>query len=332
MRSGREGTYVMTAYLIRRATQALLLLFFLSIAFFLLVHALPGGPQAVLFSPRMTAETRANLEHLYGLDQPLAVQYLLWFKNVLGGNFGNSFSDGQLVTTEIVGRVQPTLELFLSAMGFALVLALSLGVLSAVRKYSLIDYIVTVLAYFGISMPVFWFALILQELFGVQLHILPTSGRETCSIYGCATPFDSFIDAAQHLILPTIVLSLLFLAGWSRYLRASMIEVLNQDYVRTARAKGLSSRTVLFRHALRNALIPFITQIAIDVGLIFGGAVVTETVFAWPGLGRLFYDALSHRDFPILEALLLLGSASVIFFNLFADVLYSAIDPRIRYS
>ncbi|MBA3824303.1 MAG: ABC transporter permease [Ktedonobacterales bacterium] len=323
---------MMTAYLIRRLSQAILLLLVLSIAFFLLVHALPGGPQAVLFSPRMTAETRANLEHLYGLDQSLPVQYLLWFKNVLGGNFGNSFSDGQLVTTEIAGRIPPTLELFGAAMSFTLVLAVLLGVLSAVRKYSLMDYMVTVLAYFGISMPVFWFALILQEFIGVQLHLLPTSGRETCSIYGCATPFDVFVDGAQHLLMPMFVLSLLFLAGWSRYLRASMIEVLNQDYVRTARAKGLSPRTVIFRHALRNALIPFVTQVAIDVGLIFGGAVVTETVFAWPGLGRLFYDALSHRDFPILEALLLLGSASVIFLNLFADVLYSAIDPRIRYS
>jgi peptide/nickel transport system permease protein len=322
----------MTAYLVRRLGQAVFLLVLLSIGFFLLVHALPGGPQAVLFSPRMTAETRANLEHLYGLDQPLPVQYLLWVRNVVQGNFGNSFSDGQLVTNEISGRTPPTLELFLAAMGFALVLAILLGVVSAVRKYSLLDYTLTVLAYFGISMPVFWFGLILQQFFGVQLHILPVSGQGSCDVYYCATFFDHLVDGIQHLILPMLVLSFLFLASWSRYLRASMIEALNQDYVRTAKAKGLSQRTVIFRHAMRNALTPFVTQVAIDFSLIFGGAVITETVFAWPGLGRLFYDALSHRDFPILEALLLLGSASVIFFTMLADVLYSAIDPRIRYS
>ncbi len=296
------------------------------------MHALPGGPQAVLFSPRMTAETRANLERLYGLDKPLPVQYVLWLKNVLGGNFGNSFADGQVVTTEIAGRIPSTLELFGTAMSFALVMAMLLGVLSAVRKYSVVDYLVTVLAYFGISVPVFWFGLVLQELFSVQLHILPPLGQGSCDIYGCNTPIDAFVDGVQHIILPTIVLSLLFLAGWSRYLRASMIEALNQDYVRTAKAKGLSTRAVIYRHALRNALTPFITQVAIDLGLIFGGAVITEHVFAWPGLGRLFYDSLEARDFPILEALLLLGAASVIFFNLFADVVYSAIDPRIRYS
>lgn len=322
----------MSTYIIRRLTQAVLLLFLLSICFFGLVHAMPGGPAAVLFSPRMTPETRMNLERLYGLDKPLPVQYVLWLRNVVQGNFGNSFSDGQLVTTEISGRAPATLELFGAAMSFALIFALLLGVLSAVRKYSLLDYIVTVLAYFGISMPVFWFALIMQETFGVQLHLLPTFGQTSCYVYGCNTPVDAFVDYLQHLALPMFVLSLLFLAGWSRYLRASMIEALNQDYVRTAKAKGLSSRVVIFRHALRNALIPFITQIAIDVGLIFGGAVITETVFAWPGVGRLFFDALEHRDFPILEAMLLIGSASVIAANLLADVLYSAVDPRIRYS
>jgi peptide/nickel transport system permease protein len=322
----------MWAYLIRRLLQAAVMMFLLSIAFFVLVHALPGGPQAVLFSPRMTQQTRLNLEHLYGLDKPLPVQYLLWLKNVLQGNFGNSFSDGQVVTTEIAGRIPATLELFLAAMGFALILALSLGVLSAVRKYSLMDYIVTVIAYFGISMPVFFFALIMQEAFAVQLHLLPPSGQTNCYIYGCNTPFDALVDYAQHLILPMIVLSLLFLAGWSRYLRASMIEVLSQDYVRTAKAKGLSQRVVVFRHALRNALIPFITQVAIDFGLIVNGAVITETVFAWPGLGRLFFTSIQARDFPILEAMLLMFSASVIGFNLLADLLYGAIDPRIRYS
>lgn len=322
----------MGAYIIRRLIQATLLLFLLSIAFFLLVHAMPGGPEAVLFSPRMPLSVRLALRHAYGLDQPLPLQYLSWLKNVMVGNFGNSFSDGQLVSAEIAGRFPATLELFAGAMSLALVLAVLLGVISAVRKYSLLDYIITILAYFGISMPLFWFGLILQQIFGVRLGLLPTFGQTSCDTYGCYSLLDYISDYGSHLILPSIVLAMLFIASWSRYLRSSMISVLSQDYVRTAHAKGLSSRTVFFRHALRNALIPFVTQVAIDFGLIMGGATITETVFAWPGLGRLFLNSLSARDFPILEAMLLMGSASVILCNLLADVLYGVIDPRIRYS
>jgi peptide/nickel transport system permease protein len=322
----------MIAYLTRRLLQSALLLFLLSIAFFLLVHAMPGGPEAVLFSPRMPQSVRLQLRHDYGLDQPLPLQYVSWLKNVAVGNFGNSFSDGQLVLPEIAGRVPATLELFAGAMSFALVMALLLGVISAVRRYSLTDYFITILAYFGISMPLFFFGLILQQTFGVKLGWLPPFGQQTCDIYGCNSLMDYITDYGSHLILPSIVLSLLFIASWSRYLRSSMINVLEQDYVRTARAKGLSARVVFFRHALRNALIPFVTQVAIDFGLIVGGATITENVFAWPGLGRLFYTSLTARDFPILEAMLLMTSASVILFNLLADVVYGIIDPRIRLS
>ena len=322
----------MWPYITRRSIQALLMLFLLSIGFFLLVHAMPGGPEAVLFSPRMPASVRANLRHSYGLDQSLPLQYISWLRNVLRGNFGNSFADGQLVSNEILGRFPATLELFIAAMVIALSFAVGLGVLSAVRKYSLFDYIVTVLAYFGISMPIFWFALILQQFFGVRLHWLPPSGQTACDIAGCYSITDYLWDYGTHLILPAIVLSLLFIAGWSRYLRSSMIDAINQDYVRTAKAKGLTLRAVYFRHALRNALIPLVTQVAIDFGLVVGGAVITESVFAWPGLGRLFYNALSARDFPMLQAILLMGSASIIFFNLVADVIYGMIDPRIRYA
>jgi peptide/nickel transport system permease protein len=322
----------MTAYIIRRLMQALVLLFLLTIAFFLLVHAMPGGPEAVLFSPRMPQSVRLALRHDYGLDQPLPLQYVSWLRNILVGNFGNSFSDGQLVTTEIGGRLPATLELFAGAMSLALILALLLGVISAVKKYTLTDYLITILAYFGISMPLFWFARILQQFFGVILGWLPPFGQSSCDTNGCYSATDYISDYGSHLILPSIVLSLLFIASWSRYLRSSMITVLDQDYVRTARAKGLSARSVFFRHALRNALMPFITQVAIDFGLIVGGATITETIFAWPGLGRLFYDSLTARDFPILEAMLLMGSASVILFNLLADMIYSVVDPRIRYS
>lgn len=324
----------MWAYIIRRLTQAMIMLFVLSIGYFGLIHLMPGGPEAVLFSPRMTLATRLALRHAYGLDKPLPVQYFSWLGSVLHGNFGNSFSDGQPVWGEITGRLPATVELFLAAMSIALVFALLLGVFSAVKKYSALDYMVTVLAYFGISMPIFWFGLILQEIVGVQLHLLPTFGQTSIdtAVSSGISPITIFFDYAQHLILPSIVLSLLFIAGWSRYVRSSMITVLHQDYIRTARAKGLSVNSVYFRHALRNALIPFITQVAIDFGLIVGGATITETVFAWPGLGRLFFDALTARDFPIIEAMLLMGSASVIFFNLLADIIYGIVDPRISYS
>jgi peptide/nickel transport system permease protein len=320
----------MRRYIIRRLAQTVVMLFVMSLVFFLLIHALPGGPDKVFFSPRTPPEARAELRKSLGLDQPLPIQYWSWLTQALRGNFGYSIADGQPVIQEIGSRLPATLELFLASLTFALIVAIILGVVSAARQYSITDYSVTVLAYFGISMPVFFFGLVLQYIFGVQLQILPTIGIATPNAnFG---PLESFEDRVVHLILPMIVLSLLFIAGWSRYLRSSMLDVVKQDYVRTAKAKGLSSRNVFFRHALRNALIPMLTQVAIDFGAIAGGAAITETVFAWPGVGRLFIDSLTARDYPVLLALLLLSTACVLLFNLLADILYSVVDPRIRYS
>ena len=321
----------MRRYVIRRLLQAVLLLFLLSIGLFLLIHAIPGGPERVFFAPRMTLEERQALVHKYGLDRPLYVQYLSWLTGVLHGDLGTSISDLQPVSSDIVSRLPATLELFLSAISFALVIAVLFGVIAAVRQYSVTDYTLTTFSYFGISMPIFWFGLILQQIFGVRLHLLPIFGRVSPDTTGF-TPLDIFMDYLVHLILPTIVLSLLFIAQWSRYLRSSMLDTVKQDYVRTARSKGLSSRSVFFRHALRNALIPFVTVVAIDFGGIASGAVITETVFAWPGIGLLFLDSLDDRNYPVLLALLLIGATSVITFNLIADILYGVIDPRIRYS
>ncbi len=321
----------MRRYIIRRLLQAVLILFILSIAMFLMIHAIPGGPERVFLAPRETLAERQAIIRNYGLDQPLPVQYLRWLTGVLHGDLGTSFADFQPVSSDILSRFPATLELFAAALGFALVVALLFGVLSAVRQYSITDYSITIFAYLGISMPVFWFALILQLFFGVGLHWLPVFGQYSAYRDGFS-PLDYFLDYLVHLILPTIVLSLLFIANWSRYLRSSMLDTVKQDYVRTARAKGLSSTTVFFRHALRNALIPFITVVAIDFGGIAGGAVITETIFAWPGVGYLFYNALTDRDYPILLAMLMIGAASVITFNLIADVLYGVVDPRIRYS
>ena len=323
----------MRRYVIRRLLQAILMLFIMSVAFFALLHSIPGGPAASIGAnnPHITAAQRKLILVRYGLDKPVPVQYVNWVTQALKGDFGISLQTSLPVTQLMGGRIPATLELFLTALLFALVMAILLGVISAVRQYSITDYAITVLAYLGISMPIFWFALVLQEIFGVQLHLLPVFGRNSASTDGF-TQLQIFEDYAVHLILPALVLSLLYIATWSRYLRSSMLDVIKQDYVRTARAKGLSSRNVFFRHALRNALIPLVTVVAISFGGIAGGAVVTETVFSWPGLGSLFFNSLGLPDYPVLLAYLMLGTACVITFNLIADILYAIIDPRIRYS
>ena len=323
----------MRRYVIRRLLLAVLMLWVMSVFFFGLLHAIPGGPDAVIgaTNPRISLAARRAIRIKFGLDKPVPVQYVNWLTNAVHGDFGYSFISGRAVSDEIRDRVPATLELFIAALGFALVLAILLGVAAAVRQYSLGDYLITILAYAGISMPIFWIALILQEIFGVQLRILPTFGRSNLDTTGFSQ-LEVLQDYAVHLILPMCVLSIQFIAQWSRYLRSSMLDVIKQDYIRTARMKGLSSRAVFFRHALRNALIPLVTVVAIGFGGIAGGAVITETVFAWPGLGSLFIRAAGLPDYPTLLAYLLLGAASVILFNLVADILYAVIDPRIRYS
>lgn len=320
----------MGRYIIRRLLQAIPLLLLVSIVVFTLIHLIPGGAEAVFLNPKLTGAARQAIRHNLGLDKPVYVQYLLWIKGAVTGNFGNSFVDGQTVISDVGARVGPTIELFGSALLFALILAIPLGVTSAVRQYSIVDYTITFFSYFGISMPIFFFAIIMQEIFAAKLGWLPDFGRSSDAVY--ASPFDYFIDYVLHLILPMIVLSLAFMAGWSRYMRASMLDVKRQDYMRTARSKGLGPVAILARHGLRNALIPVLTVVALDFGAIAGGAAVTETIFAWPGLGSFFIQSLTGRDYPVLMAMLLMSAVVVIFFNLLADVLYGVLDPRIRYS
>jgi len=320
----------MGRYVIRRILQAIPLLFLLSIAMFGLIHLLPGGADAVLFNPHLTAEARAALRVRMGLDDPFYIQYVKWISAALTGNFGYSFNTNEPVSVILARRFPLTLELFIPAFVVALTLAILIGVISAVRQGTLTDYSLTILAYIGISMPAFLLGLFLQDIFGVWLHWFPTSGTGS---YGVTlSPLESFTDQLSHLILPVTALSILFIAGWSRYMRSSMIEVVKQDYMRTARAKGVGSKTLLARHALRNAVIPLITIVALDFGAIAGGATITEGIFAWPGMGLLFIDSLDRRDYPVLIAMLMLSAFFVIAFNLLADILYAVMDPRIRYS
>jgi peptide/nickel transport system permease protein len=320
----------MGRYIIRRILQAIPLLFLVSIAMFGLIHLLPGGPVGVFLNPRLSAAGRAALIQRFGLNQPLPVQYVKWLLSALTGDFGFSFSTNQPVTQVLSEHFPPTLELFSCALLLALIVAILVGTISAVRQGTATDYTLTTLAYLGISMPVFLIGLLAQGAFGVWLHILPTSGINTAGVI--YDPFNAFWDFLNHLLLPMLVLSITFVAEWSRYMRSSMIEVRKQDYIRTARAKGVSMSSVLARHALRNAIIPLITIVAIDFGAIAGGAAITESVFSWPGMGQLFIDSLEARDYPVLLSMLVLGAVFVITANLIADILYALMDPRIRYS
>jgi peptide/nickel transport system permease protein len=314
-----------TTFIARRFLQAVPLLVIISIALFGLLHLIPGGPEQVAFNPRMTPEARHNMVVALGLDQPLPIQYAKWIWGVLHLNFGTTFRDGRPVVAVIGERLPATLELLGIAFLLALALAIPLGILSAVKQYSILDYVFTVTAYLGICMPVFWFAEMLILLLAIQLNLFPTGGIQTEGVN------PSFGDSLRHLVLPVIVLSLAFIASWSRYLRSSMLEVLHQDYLRTARAKGLPGLRIVMQHAFRNALIPLVTVVALDFGTIFGGAVITETIFSWPGLGRLFFDSLQARDYPVLMAMMALSAVTVVVCNIVADIIYGILDPRIRY-
>ncbi|MDQ6661406.1 MAG: ABC transporter permease [Chloroflexota bacterium] len=320
----------MGRYIIRRLLQAIPLLFFVSVAMFLLIHAMPGGPAAVLQNNRLTGADRAAQNAAFGLDKPLYIQYFFWLGHALVGDFGFSFANFQPVSSTIAARFPATLELFGYALILALIVAIVIGTISGVRQKSVTDYTLTTVAYFGIAMPIFLFGILAQDIFGVWLHVLPTSGTQTLGYSFDA--FNGFLDHLTYLLLPVLVLSITFIATWSRYMRSSVIEVSKQDYIRTARAKGVSPVPLLMRHALRNAVIPLITVVAIDFGQVAGGAAITESVFAWPGMGQLFISSLSSRDFPVLLAMLLIGAVFVIVFNLLADILYAVMDPRIRYS
>ena len=314
-------------YAVRRLLQMVPLLIGISIIMFALIQAAPGGPEAMFFESGrfINPQVVESYRHRLGLDQPVPIQYFKWLGAALTGDFGLSFSTVRPVSDMILERLPATLELMLTAFIFAALIAIPLGIYSAVHQYSLFDYFGTGCSFLGIAMPVFWFGLILQLIFSVKLGWLPTSGRETV---GNA----SLSDHVAHLILPAIVLSLLYIAGWSRYMRSSLLSVIHKEFMVTARAKGLQERDVIWTHAVKNGLIPVISVMALDLAGLFSGAVITETIFAWPGIGRLFIQSTFSRDYPLMMAILMIGSFMVIFFNLIADLVYGWLDPRITYS
>ena len=294
---------------------------------FAVLHLAPGGPAAIYaLTPSMSAEDLARLTRELGLDRPVPEQYLKWIRGVLTGNWGRSYRDGRLVLEIIGERIPATLLLMGSAFGLAVGLGLAAGIVSAVRQYSLFDHLLTFVSMVALSIPTFWLGLMAIYVFAVLLRVLPPGNMGTIG-----ADF-ALLDRLRHLILPAATLGLVMVATWSRYTRASMLDVIREDYVRTARAKGMPGGAVILKHALRNAMIPLITLAGLQLPMMLSGALVAETVFTWPGMGRLFVDSIGYRDYPVLMGLLMLTALLVVAGNLVADLIYAAVDPRVRLS
>ena len=323
----------MSRYIARRLLQAIPLLLLVSVCVFGMLHLVPGGPMGVYGkNPNLTAEGLARLRASLGLDQPLYIQYLRWLGKAIRGDFGYSYDTRRPALVEIKDRLPATLYLMGSTFIVVLLISIPLGIISALKQYSVLDIIVTTLSFVGQALPAFWIGLVLMLIFYAWLRN-PFTGKPLLPAGGMHTLGKSFsiIDYVKHLILPATTQGLAWVSWYSRYLRSSMLDVIHEDYIRTARGKGLRERAVIYRHALRNALIPLVTIVAMDLPYLFGGTVYVETIFAWPGMGRLFFRAAERRDYPVLMAVIMISAALIILSNLAADVVYAYIDPRIRY-
>ena len=310
------------------------LLLGITIISFVVIHLAPGSPTDLQteLNPRVSAEMKARMRALYDLDKPLYQQYFIWMKKLAVLDLGTSFStDRRPVIDKIMERLPITIIINVLSLILIIIVAIPLGVLSAVHQNSLFDKITGVFVFIGFAMPTFWLALLLMILFGIYLGWLPISGIQSLN-YEYMTPMAAMIDLVKHLILPVLLSAFGGLAGLSRYMRANMLEVIRQDYITTARAKGLSERTVIFKHALRNALLPVITILGLSVPGLIGGSVIFETIFAIPGMGQLFYMATMSRDYPVIMGILFIGAVLTLIGNLIADVSYALADPRIRVS
>ncbi len=315
----------MGSYITRRILQGGVLLLLVSLVSYGIMNLAPGGPLAVyLHNPQVTPDKIDLLRHQLGLDRPWYARYLAWLGGLVQGHWGYSYYTGRPVLQMIGERLPATVLLMFSAFALALALSFPLGIFAATHKYSWGDTLLSLGSFFAWAMPTFWFGLMLQLVLAVRFHLLPVAGMH--EIGDTSVP-----DLLRHLAMPAMVLGLGSIASWSRYLRSSMLEVLGQDYVRTARAKGLPSRRVLNRHILRNSLIPIVTLMGLDLPALFSGAVITESIFGWPGMGRLFLSALDNRDYPLQMAGLMISAALLMAGNLLADLAYAALDPRIRY-
>jgi peptide/nickel transport system permease protein len=314
-----------------------------SIVVFFMVRAIPGDPAQLLLGQQATQAQVAQVRENMGLDKPIFVQYGLFLADAVRGDLCDSIVTGRPVTTELAERFPATLELTAFAMLFAVLVGVPVGVISAVKQYSLLDKTTSVLALTGISMPIFWLAMILIVIFFVNLGWLPFPGRLSTdvtipAITGLvlvdsllALNFAAFWDGLLHLIMPAVALGTIPMAVITRMTRSSMLEVMSEDYVRTARAKGVVPWRVISKHALRNAMLPTVTVIGLQVGLLMGGAVITETIFSWPGVGQIAYESIFRRDYAMIQGVVLYGATLFVLVNLAVDILYAVLDPRVRY-
>jgi peptide/nickel transport system permease protein len=303
----------MSTFLVRRLLQSLIVLFGISFVVFAILH-LTGDPALVLLPPDASIEDVRRFREAMGFNDPFLVQYGRFLNGALHGDFGQSVRHGEPAFGLVVERMPATFELAGAALLLALCLSIPAGIVSAVRRNTPVDYVATVVALFGQSLPTFWLGIMLILLFSVQLQLLPSSGRGT----------------PEHLILPAVTLGLFTTARITRLTRSGMLEVLNQDYIRTARAKGVSDSPVVWKHALKNAAIPIVTIVGIELGTLLGGSVITETIFAWPGVGRLSVQAIANRDYPVVQAAVFLLASTFVLVNLMVDLVYTYLDPRIR--
>ncbi len=324
----------MSAYLIKRILFMIPLLLGITVICFVVMHLAPGKPtdMQTQMNPKSSAEMRERLMSMYELDKPLHVQYWSWLKKIGRGDLGTSFSsDHRPVADKILERLPVTIVINLLSLLIIIVVAIPIGVLSAVRQDSLFDKVTTVIVFIGFAVPTFWLALLLMIFFGINLGWLPISGLRSLN-YEYMSAWGQLVDLAKHLILPVFLSAFGGLAGLSRYMRANMLEVIRQDYILTARAKGLSETQVIYKHALRNALLPVITILGLSIPGLIGGSVIFETIYAIPGMGQLFYMSVMARDYPTVMGILLIGAVLTLLGNLIADMSYAIADPRIRIS
>ncbi len=322
----------MLLYIGKRLAEILVTLVGITILSFFIIHLAPGKPTDVLteLNPKITPEARERLEKYYGLDKPVYIQYLLWAKRVIRLDFGESFStDRRPVWDKIKERIPVTLSINLLSMAMIFMIAIPVGVTSATRQYSLYDKVTTVAVFIGFAMPAFWLGILLMMLFGVQLHWLPISGLKSMN-YDTLTTGEKVIDLARHLLLPVFVSAFGGIAGISRYMRSSMLEVIRQDYIATARAKGLPERVVIYRHALRNALLPIVTILGLSLPGLISGSVIFEQIFSIPGIGQLMWMSVMQRDYSVIMGLLTISAVLTLVGNMLADLCYAMVDPRIR--
>jgi len=334
----------MLKFVVRRLLLLIPILLGLSILVFIWIRALPGGPAEALLGERATEESIEQINQQYGLDKPVYVQYWSYVKTTASGDLGTSITTRRAVTDELKQRFPATIELTIAAMSFAILFGLPLGFFAAKKYGTATDHASLVLSLLGVSIPVFFLAILLKYVFAVKLGLLPTVGRISATIdlehptnfylldALLAGDMNAFWDVSKHMILPAIALGSIPLAITARITRASVLDVQNEDYVRTARAKGLSPRVVDERHVFRNALLPIVTIVGLQAGLLLSGAVLTETVFAWPGMGTWLVDAIRARNFPVLQGGILFVSFIFVIINLIVDVTYALINPRIRVS